>query len=256
MWGRKKMATTAVGGGGQGFSKLEDSAGDPVAPMANLSFGNTPGELASPSLRDVVRSRLLTDMIRSFGNEPSGVIMLVDSLTVKLVSSALKMSEMLDENIQLVENITMKDKYEQYLKRQSLPNMTACYFITPTVESVNRLLFDYRDKKKPMYGAVHLYFTSRVSEALLSKLKLSPAMARIAAFKELNLEFVIAEENVFTLKSPCVPRKSTEPSAPLHSCTRCPCVLPLRTAPPRCPSTLPLHVAEGSPTAPRGSLPP
>ena len=202
MWGRKKMATTAVGGK-SGFSQLEDGTGsEPVAPMANLSFGNTPGELAAPSLRDVVRSRLLTDMIRSFGTELSGVIMLVDSLTVKLVSSALKMSEMLDENIQLVENITMKDKYEQYLKRQSLPNMTACYFITPTVESVNRLLFDYRDKKKPMYGAIHLYFTSRVSDALLSKLKVSPAMARVASFKELNLEFVMAEENVFTLKSP------------------------------------------------------
>ena len=33
-----------------------------------------------------------------------------------------------------------------------MPNMTACYFITPTVESINRMLADYKDKRSPMYG--------------------------------------------------------------------------------------------------------
>ena len=80
------------------------------------------------------------------------------------------MSELLDENVQLVENITMKDKYEQYLKRQPMPMMTACYFLTPTVESVNRLIADYRDKKRPMYNSCHLFFSSRLSDALLGKL--------------------------------------------------------------------------------------
>ncbi|KAL1529052.1 hypothetical protein AB1Y20_000015 [Prymnesium parvum] len=201
MFFRPKMTATTVTG--QGFSQLQDaSSSDPIAPMPALNFGNNPKDTATPSLRDIVRTRLLTDMIHGHSSELAGVVMLVDNFSVKLLSSAMKMSELLDENIQLVENITMKDKDDQYLKRQPLPMMSACYFITPTVESVNRLLFDYRNKKTPMYGPIHLYFTSRLSESLLNKLKVSPCIKQIATFKELNLEFVLTEENVFHLLSP------------------------------------------------------
>eukprot|EP00326_Haptolina_ericina_P017194 CAMPEP_0181195132 /NCGR_PEP_ID=MMETSP1096-20121128/14712_1 /TAXON_ID=156174 ORGANISM="Chrysochromulina ericina, Strain CCMP281" /NCGR_SAMPLE_ID=MMETSP1096 /ASSEMBLY_ACC=CAM_ASM_000453 /LENGTH=566 /DNA_ID=CAMNT_0023284691 /DNA_START=96 /DNA_END=1796 /DNA_ORIENTATION=+ len=112
------------------------------------------------------------------------------------------MSELLDDNIQLVENITMRDKSDAYLKRQPMPGMSALYFITPTVESVNRFLFDYRNRKSPMYGPVHLFFTSRLSDALLSKIKQSPAIEKVSSFKELNVEFILEEENMLTLKAP------------------------------------------------------
>ena len=41
-----------------------------------------------------------------------------------------------------------------------------------------------------------------MSEALVSKLKQSPCIKRIATFKELNLEFIMAEANIFHLQSP------------------------------------------------------
>lgn len=66
--------------------------------------------------------------------------------------------------------------------------MTAVYFITPTVESVNRFIADYRDKKRPMYAGCHLFFTSRLSDALLGKIKASSAIGRVAGFKEINIE--------------------------------------------------------------------
>lgn len=165
MWGRKKLATAAVTSGASGFSgfsQLQDTVGsEPIAPMAALSFGLANSDSPDPSLREIVKSRLLTDMIRGVGVHSGGVVLCVDHFTLRIVSSTIKMSELLDENIQLVENITMKDKSDNYLKRQPLPGMRALYFITPTVESVNRLLNDYRNRKSPMYGAIYLFFTSR-----------------------------------------------------------------------------------------------
>jgi syntaxin-binding protein 1 len=112
------------------------------------------------------------------------------------------MSELLEENVHLVENITMKQPNGDYLRRQPLKAMTAVYFLTPTVESVNRLIADYRDKRNPMYGACHLFFSSRLSDALLAKIKASPVIGVVAGFKEINLELACIESNAFVLDSP------------------------------------------------------
>ena len=47
-------------------------------------------------------------MIRGFAGEPAGVVLLVDEFTMRVVSSVFRLSELLEENIHLVENITMK----------------------------------------------------------------------------------------------------------------------------------------------------
>ena len=119
-----------------------------------------------------------------------------------ILSSVCKLSELLDENIHLVENIAMKAPGGEYLRRQALPSLTAVYFITPTVESINRLIADYRDRKHPMYGKCHLFFSSRLSDSLLAKIKASPAIGSIAGLKEMYLELACTESNVFVLDSP------------------------------------------------------
>ena len=47
------------------------------------------------------------------------------------------------------------------LKRERL-DMGAIYFIEPSETSVKRLLEDFKDKDKPQYKEVHLYFTTRM----------------------------------------------------------------------------------------------
>ena len=188
---------TPLAEGGNGFSLAE-----PAFTSFSNPFGGTGGsEAPTPALRETVKKRLLNDMIRGFAGEPAGVVMLVDSFTLRVISSVCKMSELLEENIHLVENITMK-QHGEYLKRQPLPTLPALYFLTPTVESVNRLISDFRDKKKPMYSTCHLYFSSRLPDVLLSKIKASGAIARVASFKEINLELACTEANSFVLDSP------------------------------------------------------
>jgi len=147
-----------------------------------------------------MRKRLLTDVLGGFSQEERGIVLAVDQLTVRMVSSLLRMSELDEANVHLVENITMKGADGDYLRRQPLP-LPAVYLITPTIESVNRLLDDYRvnrEKKAPQYGACHLFFTSQVSDPLLQKIKNAQVIRHVASFKEMHLEFAISESNIFT----------------------------------------------------------
>lgn len=173
-----------------------------ISSSSSNIFGVSTNSTALPSLKEIVKKRLLNDMIRSFAGEAAGVVLLCDTFTLHVISSCFKLSELLDENVQLIESITMKGPDGEYLRRQALPALTAVYFLTPTVESVNRLIADYRDKKRPMYASCHLFFSSRLSDALLNKLKASPAIGRVSGLKELYLELVCPEANVFLLDSP------------------------------------------------------
>ena len=160
----------------QSFTPLRDSADMPAPPVPIHQPPTAHGPLA-PALKELVRKRLMTDMLRGFTADDMGAVMLVDKLTVRVLSSAYKLSELLEENINLVENITARDAAGSYMGRQPMPNITACYFITPTVESINRMLADYKDKRSPMYGKCHIFLSSRLSDALLSKIKVHAIMA-------------------------------------------------------------------------------
>lgn len=200
-------------------NKKQEGAGPPFTQLGDIGFGLEPALPSSsfgsnsifganlndstlPSLKEIVKKRLLDDMVRGFAGEAAGVVLLCDTFTLHVLSSCCKVSELLEENIHLIENITMKGPDGDYLRRQPLPALTAVYFLTPTVESVNRLIADYRDKKHPMYANCHLFFSSRLSDALLAKIKNSPVIGRVAGLKELYLELVCTEPNVFMLDSP------------------------------------------------------
>jgi hypothetical protein len=40
--------------------------------------------------------------------------------------------------------------------------MEVIYLVTPTLETINLILKDFADPKKPRYGNVHLFFLSKV----------------------------------------------------------------------------------------------
>ena len=185
-------------------SHYEPGGSMPPPPPASVPAPSTFGksDAASLNLRETVKARLLSDMMHSMAGEAAGIVMCADSFTVRVLSSVFKMSQLLEENITVVENITMKQPSGEYLQRQPLPDLAAAYFIQPTIESVNRLISDFKDKKKPMYKSCHIFFSSHVSDALFGKIKASNAINYVQSFKELNLEFVCTESNAFVLDSP------------------------------------------------------
>jgi len=91
------------------------------------------------------------------------LILIMDSSALKVFSSCCKLFDVYKAGLYHVERLEKK--------RKKYPNTDAIYFISPTIESIQILLNDFKKedkaagtkKVKPLYGGVHLCFSSRVS---------------------------------------------------------------------------------------------
>ncbi|XP_019089540.1 PREDICTED: protein transport Sec1b-like isoform X1 [Camelina sativa] len=135
--------------------------------------------------RQITRERLLCEMLRPERNGSSKLtwkVLVMDKFTVKIMSSACKMSEITQEGISLVEVITKH--------RQPMTSMEAIYFIQPTQENVTTFLSDMTGKS-PLYKRAFVFFSSPVSRSLVNLIKKDMrAMKRIGGLKEMNLEYI------------------------------------------------------------------
>ena len=144
-------------------------------------------------LRDVARDRLLAEMVEGSVKdlpENEWTLLVVDETTTKVLSSVCSVSHLVEQRVSLVENIQKK--------RQPMPNMTVIYFISPTQGSVSRLLADFHSKS-PLYKRACVFFSSQLPKHELERIKQSPTLlSRLAALKELNLEFLAIDSRGFT----------------------------------------------------------
>ncbi|KAH1248995.1 SNARE-interacting protein KEULE [Glycine max] len=101
------------------------------------------------SLKQVSRERLLHEMLRSAktgDSKSTWKVLIMDKLTVKIMSHSCKMADITDEGVSLVEDI--------FKRRQPLPTMDAIYFIQPTREKNLSLLC----MTLPVYLSACLYY--------------------------------------------------------------------------------------------------
>jgi len=89
----------------------------------------------------------------------------VDKDSLKIMSSTIKMHQLSSEGITLVETLEKK--------REPMPNMEAIYFITPSEESIDILLSDF--KSGSLYKAAHVYVTEEIPEHLFKTISKSEA---------------------------------------------------------------------------------
>lgn len=128
-------------------------------------------------------------------------MLIVDDTSTRIISKAMGMYDLMENRVYLVEQL--KKKRAPY--RQSAP----IYFLSPTLESVNRLVEDWTPKKKnnnnkpeaPMYAdCIFLYFTKAVPEELFARIKAcKPLIKRLKAFSEINVDFIANESRAFHL---------------------------------------------------------
>ncbi|XP_022874308.1 SNARE-interacting protein KEULE-like [Olea europaea var. sylvestris] len=136
------------------------------------------------NFRQITRDRLLNEMLRSTktgDSKSSWKVLIMDKVTLKIISNACKMSDITDEGVSLVEDI--------YKRRQPLPTMDAVYFIQPTKENVVMFLSDMSGKS-PLYKKAFVFFSSPVTRELVNHIKRDRGvMSRIGALREMNLEY-------------------------------------------------------------------
>jgi len=113
----------------------------------------------------------------------------VDKDSLKIMSSTIKMHQLSSEGITLVETLEKK--------REPMPNMEAIYFITPSEESIDILLSDF--KSGSLYKAAHVYFTEEIPEHLFKTISKSEAAKKMKSLVEVNISFTAYESKVFHL---------------------------------------------------------
>lgn len=165
-------------------------------------------------LRTLAKERILNGMIRVAGpRQGNWKVLVADSRGIRIVSSCCRMADIIAEGVTLVESLDAK--------RQKLPRMTALYFISPTYNSVCRMIADFDsafalksdpptpssrggknngDELVPLYAAANVFTTSRVPDDLMHLLRDSNSFVQsLMNFTELNIDFLALEERVFSL---------------------------------------------------------
>ncbi|XP_076823508.1 syntaxin-binding protein 1-like isoform X1 [Clavelina lepadiformis] len=141
------------------------------------------------ALKALIGERIMEDVIRQVKTKSQWKILILDELSVRIISSCCKMKDIIDEGVTLVEDLKKN--------RQPMPAFEAMYFITPTKESVDRLVDDFLDTRRYKYA--HIFFTDSCSDHLLKSISQSNVAKCIRTLKEVNIAFLPYESQVFTL---------------------------------------------------------
>ncbi|VFQ73886.1 unnamed protein product [Cuscuta campestris] len=136
------------------------------------------------NFQQVTRERLLYEMLRSSKtDDPRSAwrVLIMDKVTLKVMSCSCKMADITDEGISLVEDL--------FRRREPLPSMDVIYFIQPTKENVIMFLSDMSGRE-PLYRKAYVYFSSPIPKELIARIKNDTSvLPRIGALREMNLEY-------------------------------------------------------------------
>lgn len=115
---------------------------------------------------------------------------------MKVISAAVGMYDIMERKITLVESLEKK--------RAPFKDMGAIYVLAPNKDSIKRLLDDYADKTKILYGPnIFVYFLGPIPPQLLDQIKrCKQLIKRLKALSEINVDFLVKEQRAFTVDVP------------------------------------------------------
>eukprot|EP01056_Protomagalhaensia_sp_Gyna25_P001833 Protomagalhaensia_sp_Gyna_25__1832@NODE_196_length_4510_cov_17_615746_g151_i0_p1_GENE_NODE_196_length_4510_cov_17_615746_g151_i0NODE_196_length_4510_cov_17_615746_g151_i0_p1_ORF_typecomplete_len582_score128_87Sec1/PF00995_23/6_6e79_NODE_196_length_4510_cov_17_615746_g151_i01111748 len=122
--------------------------------------------------------------------------MIVDEATLRYLSSSCKVYDILEAGVSVIESINKS--------RQPLPDLDAIYFLTPNADSVEGLIKDYKNDKKPQHRSVHLFWSTTIAHdpSAMKAMVVPSLLNRIKTFVDFNLAFVAYESRAFHLDMP------------------------------------------------------
>lgn len=116
-------------------------------------------------------------------------ILLLDSETVNIVSTAITQSALLNHEVYLIDRLDNQN-------REKLRHLRCLCFVRPSADSIQLLIDELRE---PRYGEYHLYFSNVVKKSSLERLAEADDHEVVKVVQEHFADFLVVNPDLFTL---------------------------------------------------------